>query len=857
MAAAKLFLIDAHALCYRSFFAIRDLATSKGQKTNAILGFVNTLRKILREYQPEYVAVCFDSRGKTYRQEKYNAYKIQRPLMPQDLIDQMPLIKDIVAAYNLAIFECPGFEADDIIATICHALREDNLQVVIVSDDKDMYQLADSHTVFFSARKDLLREASKLAEDLGFDPRQMTDFIALAGDPSDNIPGVKGIGEVTARQLIGRYGNLENILQHLDDIKPQKVQEKLRAGREQAVLSKELAVLTTNVPIRLSLGCLEVKSGDRKQLLSLFQELEFHKFVRELNGEGAGSSNQTLTPLPQAKADIATIMKWIEAHGQVVLVPHLEPSEKGLIPKGIIIGAGDEYQFFVPLDQLDDWKEIFGQKTVLKITYNLKEIIKMLTKQECVLLGKTFDVLLGGYLAGVSPASLTPAGLASRYLHKTFIAGQDATQEAGALEEVYPLMSKELQEKSLIRLLEEIEIPLANVLADMEGYGVRLDLKLLEGMSKECDRKIQDLTGRLYAIAGEEFNLNSPKQLSHVLFERLRLPTLRKTKTGFSTNEEVLTILAGQHEFPALILEYRQLAKLKSTYIDALPKLVNTATGRIHAQFNQTGTETGRLSSSQPNLQNIPIRTELGRQIRKAFIPLEPGHILVAADYSQIELRILAHFSEDPVLRKAFEENQDIHAFTASLIFDMPEKNLPAAMRDTAKRVNFGIIYGMSAFGLSKDLGISQEDAQEFIEKYFLRYPRVRDFMEQTILQCRKQGFVTTLLNRRRYIPEINSANESIRLFAQRQAINTPVQGSAADLIKLAMIDIHKEIRRRKLACRILISVHDELVLDCPAPEKTAVVELLRERMEHPLELSVPIKVTIRTGANWLEMKEV
>ncbi|MBI5150599.1 MAG: DNA polymerase I [Candidatus Omnitrophica bacterium] len=844
MAAPKLFLIDAHALCYRSFFAIKDLSTSKGRQTNAVYGFVSTLRKILRDHKPEYMAVCFDSPGKTHRQEKFNAYKVQRPVMPRDLIDQMPVIKEVVAAYNLALFESPGFEADDIIATIAHSAKDKNIEVVIVSDDKDMYQLAGERMSFFSARKDALWEYQALKEHLGFDPHRMTDFIALAGDNSDNIPGVKGIGEVTAKQLINDFDSLEDIFRHLDKVKSAKVREKLEQNKEQAVLSKELAVLETEVPLDLQLERLKVGEPQQNRLLELFQELEFHRFAKE--AAAAGQLEETVPDIqPLAKGKVGEWIKRIKTARRFAVLADSAAQQ-------LILSTGPTEHGAVTLDGIADWQEIFEDEKIEKVTYDSKETIKLLKAQDVSLEGKVFDVFLAGYLAGNPATQLN-------------FREQPAARRAALLWEMYPVLVKEVAEKSLEKLLNEIEIPLAFVLADMETCGVKLDIELLHGLSKECERKIGDLTEKIYRLAGKEFNLNSPKQLSQVLFEDLKLPTVKKTKTGFSTDEGVLTILAPKHEVPALILEYRQLAKLKSTYIDALPALINPKTGRVHAQFHQTGTETGRLSSSQPNLQNIPIRAELGREIRKAFIPLKAGHVIVAADYSQVELRILAHITRDPGLVKAFQENQDIHAYTASLIFDVAEKDVTPQMRDNAKRVNFGIIYGMSAFGLAKDLGISQADAEEFISKYFSRYPKVKDFMDNSIHQCQEKGFVTTLLNRRRYIPEINSPNESMKQFAQRQAINTPVQGSAADLMKLAMIDIHREIKKRKLASQILITVHDELVLDVPIKEKQEIVELLRERMEHPfvspgatqMELSVPIKVSVKTGANWLETKEI
>lgn len=856
---AKLFLIDAHALCYRSFYAIKDLSTSKGQAVNAVFGFVNTLRKILRDYRPEYLAVCFDSPVKTRRQEKFNAYKIQRPVMPKDLIDQLPVIKDIVRAYHLAAFEYGGFEADDLIATITHKAAEEGMDVVIAAEDKDMYQLAGPNVSFLSARQDTLLRYEDLKDRLGFEPRHITDFIGLAGDKSDNIPGIKGIGDVTARHLIETYGALENILAHLEQLKSEKVREKLRDHKEEAVFSKELAVLETGVPIDFRLEDLEVKQPDQTRLLELFERLEFNKFARELKEvlQARQPAQAVNSRRVETREEADLFLRRVEEKKEFVFLLDGTQTDHLLAVRGMAAAVDSKEIFYIPSERFNLLEGILQDKEILKVTYDLKETVKNLSTYACVPEGQVFDVMLAGYLLGTAQSSLSLGQLAWTYLKESAANPEEIAAQTALLCRLYPLLSQELKEKHLEKLLEDIEIPLSYVLAQMETRGVRLDLELLQNLSKECERKLQELTTRLYAAAQEEFNLNSPKQLSRILFEKLKLPVVKKTKTGFSTDEEVLVTLSQTHDFPALILEYRQLAKLKSTYIDALPKLVNPKTGRVHARFHQTGAETGRLSSSQPNLQNIPIRTELGRQIRQAIVPLEKGHLLIAADYSQIELRILAHLSKDENLRKAFEKGEDIHAFTASLIFDVAEENVTGRMRDTAKRVNFGIIYGMSAFGLAKDLHIPDDEAQEFIDRYFLRYPRVKTFMEETVRRCEEDGFVTTLLNRRRYIPEITSKNNSLRMFAQRQAVNTPVQGSAADLMKLAMITIHQEMKKRGLASGILITVHDELVFDVPRTEEKELIPLIRQRMEHCLELSVPVKVNVKAGMNWLEMKEI
>ncbi|MBF0523064.1 MAG: DNA polymerase I [Candidatus Omnitrophica bacterium] len=864
MANPRLFLIDAHALCYRAFFAVRDLATSKGQPTNAVFGFINILKKILRDYQPEYVAVCFDSGKKTHRQEKYAEYKIQRPSMPPALIEQIPVIKEVVKAYNLTVFELGGFEADDIIATLAQQGTDKKLDVVIVSEDKDMYQLVDENVKILNPRKEIILDQKALEEQLGFSPEHIVDFIALAGDQSDNIPGVKGIGEVTARKLIGEYKTLENILKHIDIVTPQKVKEKIEEQKDMAVLSKELAVLATKVPFEMDLKQLKVESPDNERLFKLFKELEFKKLLSEV---------APLMELPVQRSEplgnvpVPELLEKIQKKGEFVFLVDTIESEAINQAQGMVV-AIDSQSYYLSSKEAKELMPVWNDKGILKITHDIKKALAFLESSGMLGQGKSgesnlerfnqnnfFDVMLAGYLLKPGQSAFSLESLCWDFLKNTLTADQGPTEGAKYVYQLYKTMNQELEQKALKDLFHQIEMPLAYVLFQIEKNGVRLDMELLKSLSKECDKTLQSLTAKIYKDAGQEFNLNSPKQLGFVMFEKMKLPVIKKTKTGYSTDEEVLSRLAVSHEFPKSILEYRQIAKLKSTYIDALPVLVDAKTHRIHAQFNQTGAETGRLSSSRPNLQNIPIRTELGRQVRKAIIPSE-DYLLLAADYSQIELRILAHLSGDETLKKAFETDEDIHSYTASLIFDTKEKEVTKQMRDSAKRVNFGIIYGMSSFGLARDLGVSNAEAQDFIDRYFLRYPKVKVFMDKMIKDCEKNGFVTTLLNRRRYIPEINSPNNSIRQFAQRQAINTPVQGSAADLIKLAMVNVQQELERDHLKSRMLITVHDELVFDVDPQEKGKVIKLVRNFMETPLKLSVPIKVTVKTGDNWLEMKE-
>ncbi|MCA9404045.1 MAG: DNA polymerase I [Candidatus Omnitrophica bacterium] len=848
----RLFLIDGHALCYRSFFAIRELVASNGQATNAVYGFVNTLRKILREFEPQFLAVCFDSKEQTLREKKYSEYKIQRPQMPEQLISQIAIIKDVIRAYNVSIFEVPGYEADDIIATLARQAHESKLDVTIVTEDKDMFQLSDSRTEFFSARKDKILKEHDVSDKLGFAPVRITDFIALAGDKSDNIPGVQGIGQVTATKLIKSYGKLEDIYDHIDEVRPDKVRQKLEAQRDMAFLSKELAVLETNVPLAFDLDDLKVGAADRGTLHEIFKRMEFRRLAEEYGDTQAADIEVGVRTLKSDK-DVQELIFEVRRSGHFSYLNN-EPDDTMF--GQLTVGVGEDTVYIVGHDRLGQLRELWEDPTVTKITHNGKEMFKFLARQGIESAGETFDTLLAGYLLALNNAPASPRELAWTYFHISLRGDQLDYKEAALLCRLFPALRERLEAEGLLPLYRDIEVPLSRVLFLMETTGVRLDDQLLRKLSADCQKKIETLSARLFEMAGEEFNVNSPKQLGVILFEKLELPVIKRTKTGYSTDEGVLVKLSEMHEFPSLILEYRQLSKLKSTYLDALPKLVDPVTRRIHAEFNQIGAETGRLSSRHPNLQNIPIRTELGRQVRRAIVPSE-GMTLLAADYSQIELRILAHLSGDDALLKAFLEDQDIHRYTASLIFDVAPEEVDYPKRDTAKRVNFGIVYGMSGFGLSKDLGISQPEAQEFIDRYFERYPKVKDFMDEQKRICKERGYVETILHRRRYIPEIGSKNPAVRQFAERQAINTPVQGSAADLMKLAMIKVQEQIEARAWSSRMLITVHDELVFDVDPAEQDELIAMVRETMEHTIELAVPVKIDMKSGPNWLDMDPV
>ncbi len=848
----QLFLLDAHALCYRAFFAIKNLTNKNGQPTNAVYGFVTTLRRILREYRPAFLAVCFDHPGKTHRAERFRTYKIQRPAMPDPLVSQMSWIEELVQAYRLAAYQREGYEADDLIAAFVAAPRPKGVEVVIVTEDKDLYQLVGEGVKVLSLRDGCLLGPEEVRERLGVPPGLIPDWIGLAGDSTDNIPGVEGIGRVTARKLVNRFGTIEGILEHLDEVTPARVRDAVDRGKETALFCRDLARLEKPAVFDVDWEALRVREPDAGRLFEIFTRLEFSRLRDEAASSLPHDAGGSVERIEEASAVRRMAAEGFSPEGACALL-YVPAGSDVLFGEDRLLIAGPSGRVTeVPAARIPDLRPLFEDPKVLKVTYDLKEFHRVLPSGATV--SPVFDVRLAGYLLAPSRAAHRLSALTGEYLGRPL--REEASARVRAVVDLCPVLSRELDRRALRPLLEEIEQPLAVVLARMEREGVRVDVGVLQDLAEECRRRMDGLEKDLTEMAGERFNQNSPRQLSRILFEKLKLTPLKRTKTGFSTNEEVLTRLAAEHPLPAAVLEYRQLAKLKSTYLDALPRLIDPETGRIHARFDQTGTETGRLSSYEPNLQNIPVRTELGRRIRRAFIPFADDHRLLSADYSQIELRILAHLSGDEELKRAFERGEDVHRCTAARIFDVPEREVTPGMRDTAKRVNFGIIYGISAYGLARDLGISAGEAQGFIDRYFLRYPGVRRFMDEAVRTCEEMGYVVTLLNRRRYLPEIRSSDNALVQFARRQAINTPVQGSAADLIKRAMIDVQEALDRSGSGARLILTVHDELVLDVPENECAEVGRLVRKAMEEAIPLSVPIRVTLGIGRNWLETKE-
>jgi len=842
MKKSKLYLIDATAFCYRAFYAIRGLSTSFGQPTGAIYGFINILSKIIREHKPEYLAICFDVSRDTFRQKKFQAYKIQRPPMPDELSSQLPYIREVIDAYRIPVFEQEGYEADDVIATLVEKAKDEDLEITIVSADKDIMQLVGGNVKVFSPQKDegKFYTEKEVKEQFGVGPERIRDIIALMGDDVDNIPGVKGIGEKTATELIVKFGTLDKLLKNIDKIEREKLRDLVKTNLEMVELSSELAELNNSIPLKFALEDLKLQEPDYQQLFKIFKKLEFKKLLKDL---------------PMAEVESSVSAEDLED----------EEIKDKIKSREIFISCTEENIF---LSQ--DAKHIFRLKnkgrqiaallsdtSVKKIGYDLKGIKFLLHDKDINLSGPYFDVMIVAYLINSVHSGYGLAEIAWEYLGEALPKELDKAKEIEVLSRLKPKLEKLLAERESEDLYNNIEMPLIDVLAQMEIDGVGIDVDFLKRLSRETEKKLVALIDKIYQLSGTQFNINSPKQLGDVLFNKLGLPVIKRTKTGPSTNEEVLVALSKQHELPNLLLQYRGLMKLKNTYIDTLPELKDPKTNRIHTSFNQIGAETGRLSSAKPNLQNIPVKTEEGRQIRKAFIAWPEKNFLLSSDYSQIELRVLAHFSQDASLLEAFREDKDIHRFTAALLYNTDEVSVTNEMRETAKRINFGIIYGISPYGLAADLGIPHEEARNFIEEYFLRYPGVKEYINEQIANAQRDGFVKTLLLRRRYIPQINEKSQTLRMFAERQAVNAPIQGSAADLIKLAMVSISKKIKEKKMNSRMILQIHDELLFDVPRDEEKEILDLVKNRMENVLELSVPIRVSMKKGKNWLETEEV
>jgi DNA polymerase-1 len=922
-----LFLIDSMGIAYRSYFAFiqNPLINSKGENTSAVYGFVNYLNKILDEQQPDYIAAVFDTDKPTFRHHAYKEYKATRNKMPDDMAASLGYLKDVVKAYNVPVLELDGYEADDIMGTLAKKAEKEKIDTYLVTSDKDFMQLVSNHVKLYRpgrlGNEDEIIDEHGVMEKFGVPPHQVIEMLGLIGDTSDNVPGVKGVGEKTALPLIQKYKTIENLLAHIDDIPQKGLQEKLRANKELALLSKKLVTIDVHVPMKTDIHHLKAKEKDVEALLHLFDQLEFKSFARRLKEQDAVS---TLTSpkiedevQSTAVSDITTTQ-----HEYIIvksdkeylhLLSELKKAKAFVFDTettstdawraqlvGISFAFTKQRAYYLPVADtmiditdgelfeeeksknntisfelarvIKDIKPIFENEKVKKYGQNIKYDALVLSTKGIQVAGIAFDTMIAAYTLRsdrqhsldtmaaellnyrmISFDELTEGGKKDIRTIPVEDVGKYSAEDADITLQLVDLLHDKIAVNGLKPLCTEIEFPLIEVLTQMEINGVKIDVKFLASMSEEIGAMIKSIIKKIYRHAGEEFNINSTQQLSKILFEKLQLKTGKKTKTGYSTDVAVLEFLRKEHPIVEELLEYRQLQKLKSTYVDALPKQINPHTGKLHTSFNQTVAATGRLASSDPNLQNIPIRTDIGRKIRRAFIPSDKESLILSADYSQIELRIMAHVCGDAGLLEAFKNHEDIHASTAAKVFGVHQKDVTRDMRRKAKEVNFGIMYGIGPYGLASRLDITQTEAREIINKYFERFPKVNQYIHDTIAFAHAHGFVETLKGRRRYFPDINNKNQNVRANAERQSINMPIQGTAADMIKLAMIGIHQKLKKKKLSSKMILQVHDELVFDIPKYEEKAMRKLVEEEMKNAMELNVPIEVEIGTGKNWLE----
>jgi DNA polymerase I len=900
----RVFLMDTMSFIFRAYHAMarqRPMSTKKGVPTAATYVFVNMLRKLRADFNPEYLAAVFDVAGPTFRDEQakavtsvrkfdiktqtfkeveYQGYKAQRTEMPHDLAQQVPYIRRALEAYRIPILESRGFEADDVIGTLSRKAAEHSYQVFVVSSDKDMLQLVNDKVCVLNPPKDnLICDAAKVEEILGVRPEQVIDVMALRGDSIDNIPGAPGIGDKGSVEIIKRFGTLENALEHAAEVERKTYRESLLNNKDTILWSRQLVTIDQNVAIELDLDKMIAGEPDTEALRALFSELEFTTLLKELVPEVEVRETdyrelktaKELKTLASSKGPLAIAFEFTEAPPAEDDMPEEEPEQKSgallfdepvvqtVAPAALKVALsaepGKAFTAALNGDGISaELRLLLSDEKAPKIIHNYKTALRLMKAHEVELAGVHDEPMLYSYIINPTYTNHSLAEIAVRSFNLKLSAS--LAEAADVTGRIAPVLRREVETAGQMPLYEQIDLPLVPVLARMEDAGIKIDQHMLGQLSIDLEKQCNAKAREIHQKAGVTFNINSPKQLGDVLFNQLNLPKPVKYGKGktISTAVDVLEELSETHEVPRLVLDYRQLSKLKSTYVDALPVLIEPRTGRVHTTFNQTGTTTGRLSSTNPNLQNIPIRTELGREIRAAFIA-EAGHVLLSADYSQIELRLLAHFSEDPLLTEAFRRGDDIHTLTAAQVFGVPPLMINAEHRRRAKAVNFGIVYGLSPFGLSQQLGIEQREAKTFIDAYFEKYSGVRKFIDRTLEETRRQQSVKTLFGRSRPIPDINSKNANMRGFAERTAVNTPLQGTAADLIKLAMIRIDRELRSRGLKSRMLLQVHDELLFEVPQAEIETMRALVREKMENVHSLSVPLLVEMGVGPNWRDVE--
>ncbi len=872
----KLMLIDGNSIAYRAFFALPLLNNDKGIHTNAIYGFTTMLMKLLDEEKPTHLMVAFDAGKTTFRHKTFSEYKGGRQKTPPELSEQFPFIRDLLDAHSIEYYELDQYEADDIIGTLSAQAEKEGFETVIVSGDKDLTQLS-SDKVRVDITKKGITDLEKytpahIEEKYGLKPDQIIDMKGLMGDASDNIPGVPGVGEKTAIKLLKQFGTLEKVYESIDEVSGAKLKEKLSDNEQHAVMSKKLATITRTAPVTVKLDQLGKKEADSAKLIKLYKELGFNSLLEKLDGPA-----EEKVELKEIQWETITDFEKnsIPDHAELYVELFGENYHTAQI-LGISVHFNGKTFFISPEDAAEStyFKEWVENDAVKKSVYDAKQSIVAFGRLGMQLKGIDFDLLIASYVIDASEAADDFASIAKRHgadavptdesvygkgakkaVPDDETLQQHVARKAAAIGNIKETCIESLKKNERYSLFEELELPLATVLASMEQKGVKVDIERLKEMGVELKEKLEEIEQNIYRIAGEEFNINSPKQLGVILYEKMGLPALKKTKTGYSTSADVLEKLKPEHEVIEHILHFRQLGKLQSTYIEGLLKVIHEDSNKIHTRYNQVLTQTGRLSSTDPNLQNIPIRLEEGRKIRQAFVPSKEGWVMFAADYSQIELRVLAHISDDEGLKEAFHEGLDIHTKTAMDVFGVAKEEVTSDMRRHAKAVNFGIVYGISDYGLSQSLDIPRKEAAEFIKRYLESYPKVKEYMDDIIHEAKQKGYVETLLHRRRYIPEITSRNFNVRGFAERTAMNTPIQGTAADIIKKAMIEMDETLNRENLKARMLLQVHDELIFECPKDEVKKLEKLVPEVMEAAVELSVPLKVDYSYGDTWYDAK--
>jgi DNA polymerase-1 len=868
-------LIDGNSIAYRAFFALPLLNNDKGVHTNSVYGFTMMLNRILEEEKPTHILVAFDAGKTTFRHASFKEYKGGRQKTPPELSEQFPFIRELLDCFQIKRYELENYEADDIIGTLSLQAEKDGFEVKVISGDKDLTQLSSPSTTVSITKKGITEieeyTPKHIHEKYGLSPLQIIDLKGLMGDASDNIPGIPGVGEKTALKLLHQFETVENLLQSIDEVSGQKLKEKIEEHKDLALLSKELATITREAPLEVSVNETEYTGMDQDRVISFYKELGFSTLLDKLDVTESA-------PLEQEKIEVHTaeMTEGMFADESALYVEILEDNYHRADIIGIAISNEQGHFYFNGEDALssDAFKSWAEDETKKKTVFDAKRTVVALRHRGVEIKGIDFDVFLASYILDPAEsvdevAEITKTQGTIRLETDDVFYGKGAKrkipEEAELREHIArkskaifslkePMIDK-LQEFEQYHLFTELELPLSIILANMEWQGIKVDIGRLKNMGQELAIRLRNIEARIFELAGEAFNINSPKQLGAILFEKLELPVMKKTKTGYSTSADVLEKLESKHDIVKEILLYRQLGKLQSTYIEGLLKVVNGKTDKVHTRFNQALTQTGRLSSTDPNLQNIPIRLEEGRKIRQAFIPSEKDWIIFAADYSQIELRVLAHIANDSGLVEAFQAGMDIHTRTAMDVFHVSADQVTSNMRRHAKAVNFGIVYGISDYGLSQSLGITRKEAGEFIEKYLRSFPGVQEYMEESIHEARQKGYSTTLMQRRRYIPEITSRNFNIRSFAERTAMNTPIQGSAADIIKLAMINMNKRLKREGLKTRMLLQVHDELIFETPPEELEILKVIVPEEMENAIELNVPLKVDYAFGPTWFDAK--